>query len=395
MIRTTIFIQIALMKKLCLSLLLAAFSAMGLAQVNLREGIVITLEGDTLHGSIDFRTDKLNAEQCYFIQDGQQDVVVYHPQEIAGYRFLDNGRYYVSKTVMDQKSGVEKTLFMEYILRGQVSLYRVNDDDYYLQNSDGELGLFHPIAPKQRTAERRRNLKWALYYTRDSKSTQRKLWDDCTDEDHITSTIYNYNQEVCPNGDCEVYQYRAKKRPKADRSLFPKIMVGYEDGRVKERYIDYLENYSVPVITVGVDYFLKRLSKGLFVEANLSYRRYEYSCLKLNDFTLFLGTGYQLKQCPLQPRLYLGYIPSVNRYKDGRVYYLYGKEKESVTRILGHGFQVGTGVTCPLSHGALLLNFNFSGMHSAFFLNDNENDFIGCKYYLKMRRLAFSLGYQF
>ena len=59
------------MKNLFLTLILLAICTVGMAQINLREGIVITLAGDTLHGSIDYRTDPMNSEQCLFIPDGK------------------------------------------------------------------------------------------------------------------------------------------------------------------------------------------------------------------------------------------------------------------------------------------------------------------------------------
>ena len=41
-----------------------------LAQSNIREGYVITLQGDTLYGDIDFRTPAMNMRRCVFRQKG-------------------------------------------------------------------------------------------------------------------------------------------------------------------------------------------------------------------------------------------------------------------------------------------------------------------------------------
>ena len=80
------------MKHFFLSFLLLALSTLGMAQINLREGIVITLAGDTLHGDIDYRTDAINAEQCLFRQDGGGELVTY---KLARFKAIDSWRMVV------------------------------------------------------------------------------------------------------------------------------------------------------------------------------------------------------------------------------------------------------------------------------------------------------------
>ena len=391
------------MRTIFLFLLLSAISAMGLAQVNLREGIVITLEGDTLHGSIDYRTDEMNSEQCYFIQDGQQESVVYRPNDISGYRFLDNGRYYVSRTVRDEKKKRDVTLFLEYVMQGQVSLYRKNDKDYYIQDQSGDLKPFHPIQLGEEATQRQKSLKWALFVTKDSESTQKMLWTKCNTGSEITKTLRHYNNEVCPDGNCEIFEYRAKKQPKTDRVLYPYIMAGLECGIANSHYEEtYKMHYVSPVFTVGGDYYLKRFSKGLFFDVNLSIRHYEdeyylskyyiqydkdeyfeteeknYYEDKCTDFTFFYGFGYQWKQYQCQPRIYGGSNIS------------YDTQKE-----LGDGILLGTGFAYPMSHGSLLLDLNCSIMHYDIG-PDILVGFVGTyKDNVKKKHFSVSLGYQF
>nr|MCR5394962.1 hypothetical protein [Bacteroidales bacterium] len=128
------------MKHLILSTLLLVLCSIGYAQVNLREGIVITLVGDTLHGDIDYRTDAMNAEHCSFRQDGQSEVRTYRPGEIYGYRFIDNGRYYVSKEVTNE-NGKSEMFFLEFVVRGKLNLYYKGDnvvkDIFYFEDEKG------------------------------------------------------------------------------------------------------------------------------------------------------------------------------------------------------------------------------------------------------------------
>ena len=70
-----------------------------LAQSNVREGYIITLQDDTIHGEIDFRTSAMNMKRCVFRKKGDTSFKTYLPGEISGYRFTSNGIYYVSKEV--------------------------------------------------------------------------------------------------------------------------------------------------------------------------------------------------------------------------------------------------------------------------------------------------------
>lgn len=72
-------------------MLLLACTTMAMAQKNLREGYVITLQGDTLRGVIDFRTISMNMKRCVFKEDGATEFKTYLPGEIEGYRFTNNG----------------------------------------------------------------------------------------------------------------------------------------------------------------------------------------------------------------------------------------------------------------------------------------------------------------
>lgn len=81
------------------------------AQNNYRPGFIITVQKDTIYGEIDYRTDKMNAKRCVFQSQGNDtEPVTYHPFEILGYRFTDDGKYYVSKNI-ELKYGVSTPSF--------------------------------------------------------------------------------------------------------------------------------------------------------------------------------------------------------------------------------------------------------------------------------------------
>ena len=72
------------------------------SQSNYKDGYIITLDQDTITGLVDFRTDQTNARLCRFKRTEHAAEEIYHPGEIAGYRFIREGKYYVT----DRKSVV-------------------------------------------------------------------------------------------------------------------------------------------------------------------------------------------------------------------------------------------------------------------------------------------------
>ncbi len=398
------------MKNLFLTLILLASSAVGMAQINLREGIVITLSGDTLHGSIDYRTDQMNAKQCYFIPDGKNEPVTYKPGEITGYRFLDNGRYYVTKKIKDEKSKY-RTLFLEYVVRGQLSLYRlsssVKDDTFLLEDENGQMVQFSEEDQLIEKELHRKNLKPVLAMTNKSQSTQKLLWEQAINRKTVTKAVVNYNNEVCPDGVCEVLEYKKKKTPNSERPFRPTVKIGIVSSNLIPQINSNSSNNYAMQYTIGADYYAERLSKGLFASINLSYyqgsvkeKKDKYLEAWPNEYSkhvrtyyakemyLTIGGGYQWKQLRLQPRIQGGYAFSTcwTRVKSGI--------EDSGTELVGiflKGFYIGAGIAYPLKKGAILLDWKYSVTN----LSDDPFDWDVEDISSGIERHSLSIGYQF
>jgi hypothetical protein len=100
-------------------------SLWGNSQNNYVPGYIITNKQDTIHGLIDFRTDRMNNSVCKFKVSLQDSVKTYLPYEISGYRFVNETKYYISKTVTIDK--VEYKLFLEYLVQGILNLYYLDN----------------------------------------------------------------------------------------------------------------------------------------------------------------------------------------------------------------------------------------------------------------------------
>ena len=121
-----------------LSLLLVLSYGILHAQSNFRLGYIITNENDTIVGLIDYRTDQMNAQACTFKKTKTSPVETYSPGQITGFRFTEDGKYYVSGEIVSNSAIV----FLEYILQGIMNLYfyadKITGLDYYIfENQDG------------------------------------------------------------------------------------------------------------------------------------------------------------------------------------------------------------------------------------------------------------------
>lgn len=127
------------MKKILTALLLPFFALTVYAQDNYLKGYVLTLENDTIQGWINFRSDKLNSTVCTFKSDLNSDKQEYYPKDIYGYRFLNDGKFYISKQI--EIAGVKKDVFLEFLLEGIENLYYYEEGDvkyYILENMKGD-----------------------------------------------------------------------------------------------------------------------------------------------------------------------------------------------------------------------------------------------------------------
>ncbi|MDH6355753.1 hypothetical protein M2132_002099 [Dysgonomonas sp. PH5-45] len=119
------------MKKTLFPLIfLFSFTVSVLAQSNFKQGYIITNSNDTVRGWVDYRTDAINCKQCRFKTSEEAPATVYYPSDIAGYRFAEEGKYYVSRKVTID--GVEQTHFLEFMLQGLMNLYSLKTNNRYI-----------------------------------------------------------------------------------------------------------------------------------------------------------------------------------------------------------------------------------------------------------------------
>ena len=270
------------MKKLSISIFCTLFTIITAgAQVNSRPGYIITNLNDTIYGTIDYRSAAQNAQYCIFQQNGTNEYKHYSPSDIQAYRFLNDGKYYVSRTI--DLDGSKAPYFLEYLIKGIVSLYFLptNDSDcYFVENELGEMTLIEipdeSVVGYEKARELKKQAVLSLYKVFDeSVLIKTRLVNSGLNKPILTGFTKEYHNEICTSAEeCVQFEYDRK-----ERTVILDLHVGagmaYHSISIEE-WTKFGKMTNVfPALNVGIDFRLPRFSNHLFVQSMLSL-----SCLK-------------------------------------------------------------------------------------------------------------------
>jgi hypothetical protein len=106
-------------------------------QPTLYPGYVTFSDGQIKYGSIALKSNYQNSQSVLFIAEDSSEET-FHPFEIESYR-VEGNKYYLSKEV--NIDGESRKVFLEYLVKGIVSLYFLEDKhtDYYFIEKEGEM----------------------------------------------------------------------------------------------------------------------------------------------------------------------------------------------------------------------------------------------------------------
>ena len=119
--------------------LLGSFSNLYARTGNWQPAYVIVNENDTLFGQIDFRSSRVNQERVLFRKDEHSQLITFSPNDILGYRFTPDGKFYVSRTINIGEN--PRKTFVEFMVKGVMSLYHYVDENrrsHYLLESEND-----------------------------------------------------------------------------------------------------------------------------------------------------------------------------------------------------------------------------------------------------------------
>ena len=208
-------------------------------QTNPLPGFILTLEGDTVRGTIDYRSDSHNASVCKFQKAGETTFHDYHPEDITCYRIDDNGAYYVSIVLPLQ--GKDQRLFALYLLQGGVDLYYVKHNGlnyYYVIGENGEVAEIcdyerSGLSTEDALTLRRQNLSAAGSIFSKDFDTVHKLWKGKNNAHNLTELVRDYNEKYCATaGECIIYQYDEAKTAPFTNKWFLEIGGGFSSMKL-------------------------------------------------------------------------------------------------------------------------------------------------------------------
>lgn len=256
-------------------LLLVAGQAWGQALSEARnpvEGYIITLAGDTIRGTVDYLSGAENAVACHFCPEGGSEFRLYSPGDIRGYRFLNDGVYYVSRTF--DIGGKAVNVFAEFLLQGGVSLYRYEGGEhvrYFLVDNEGKTATIdgrdiEGYRAEEQMRMKRENLREASQILYKSEAATTSLWRKKVTAENLVDVTRRYNEEFCAeDGDCVVFQYDAQ------RSKLYTVALSFWAGTGR-CYINsnYRYNTLMHRIGIGLESTSARLNPNLSLQAVLT-----------------------------------------------------------------------------------------------------------------------------
>ena len=184
-----------------------------LAQDKSSFGFIITNNGDTIKGKIISYSPNLY-KKCIF-QDSKNNVMEFSPFEIKGFRFDNNGKFYISKKIPFEKE--LKDFFVEFLIQGKANIYYVRDhtEHFYIETlQDGIMEI-----SKEDVVVRKNGVEFIQPYAYIGKL--KYMLSDCPAiyDDIDKTKIYSndliklarrYHQLVCDSEKCVIFERKSK-----------------------------------------------------------------------------------------------------------------------------------------------------------------------------------------
>ena len=225
-----------MMRKLLIVGLLLVSNIVLNAQTDFRDGYIITNLNDTLYGKIDYRGDILMGKVCKF--NLNDNITEYLPFEIVAYRFIDDGKYFVSKEING------KNVFLEFLIKGEINIYYGRDEDKFNRYYIEKAGLTLSELPYDEKAhylsteyiqlkKTKKHIGLLTYYMQDTP----ELWSQIEslkvlDHNSLLQLAQNYHYAACTDGvDCIIFE-KKKSAIKISAEIVFGILDFYYDNKI-------------------------------------------------------------------------------------------------------------------------------------------------------------------
>lgn len=197
-------------------------SSICFAQNDWKTGYIIKNQGDTIYGFIDNRDSKSNSMHCYFRKNANEEVQLFEPKYLTGYR-IDDGNFYITKTV--EKSGVDTLIFLEFLVQGKVNVYHTRDDaDRYYVEKDSKLYELKDTEVKRSIydADTPKDSRYTVYWENKNEyvgiltvlmqdgEMQSDISKSRLETKSLIKIAKEYHEKVCTSEKCIIYEKAIK-----------------------------------------------------------------------------------------------------------------------------------------------------------------------------------------
>ena len=335
-------------KKTFIYLVLIVVSLAASAQTNPKPGYIITNDGDTIKGNIDFRTNENLSRQCVFWANGGAESKTYKPGEIEGFRFDNGGKYFVTRRLA--LFGEPELYFAEFMVQGKMNLYCVayNRDEYFFfEREDGEMAQLinrsfltssNLDEEKEKFEEKKEQYGKVKYLLKDSWKAVQDMNEKDLTRKKLVNVVRDYHNDVCTDGStCMVYEYNEKSdKAKTHFKAFAGFAYYSHERTLKQSLLDETYHGGAFEIGLGMETDIERVMKGGSLEIGLAY-----SPKTSFEHDVMVRGGHE---------------PSHTVYEKGRV-----------TAAIGMVKRFGNGHIQPLVRGGGLYVFQFGNKESRYY----------------------------
>jgi len=295
-------------------------NVLAFSQADFRKGYIITTSNDTINGEINYQGDLLNSNKCLFRKSKGDLITEYSPYDILGYRFIESGKFYISKNISSEKG--QRTIFLEYLIKAKVNVYYYRDEDgikdHYLINKDTSKIIELPPLENlvnanggQYLEENSRSIYILKYFLSDCPDIYSKIEQIRIDHKPLIDLAKTYHQKICKTEQCIVYQKK-----------LPPITIHIEPFAGVTHYIgvnNFISEFG------GLLYiWLPRINEKIYFKTGLIYNQLSYESTFYHIYKIPFQLEYLYPKGIIKPKFDTGLnIWLVNTQGQSQSNYIY------------------------------------------------------------------------
>jgi hypothetical protein len=307
------------MKKLFFLAIFSSWTLCVFAQTDFRSGYIISHDGDTLYGLLDYREASRKYRVCAFKTSAEAQAKEFTPEQIQAYRFL-RSRLFVSKSIQVDGNR-DQLVFMEVLVEGRMSLFR-HGNAFFVSKDDSVL---YKLTNERR--ERIKNGRRVIVTSNRYLGLLNFLMSDCPkmksaiqpmnlSERKLTELVAAYN--ACRDAPAITYKSQLPY-VRAAVGIMGGISVSDMEISGDDPEYEHLqgpfEPSQSPLIGLSVDLSSPRMNQRISFYASLMYQRSRFYSYRMVHGTYYTNRHYvTIEMASLQLPIGVKYTFPERRY---------------------------------------------------------------------------------